>query len=254
MVEESHLFVCTRLMKNLSYFVSLVVGSSLCRSISGLRRKVQKIGKDHILFLDETALRLNEAPKRTIVLPGETAYVIVEDTTAYAKRYDMIACCTGNEVLPPIIYTPSERAEAGVKGINEKMLITYVQTILAQSCGALDRYPLILVLDKASIHNKEKLLEAFHDNGCQELVDVWKMPTQAAKRMSPLDNSLFHDWKERIRKRAPITSHNIQQLMADEWNNIPSRLLRSHYKHCGLTGKRDTYFDCPDPIGHRHGR
>jgi hypothetical protein len=230
------------------------VSSSVCRSISALRRKIQRIGKDHVLFLDETALRLNEAPTHTIVLPGETAYVSVEETTAYAKRYDMIACCTGKEVLPPIIYTPSERADAGVKGINSRMLIIYVQTIIAQDCGALDRYPLILVVDKSTIHNKEKLLEAFRDNGCQELLDVWRLPTQAGKLMSPLDNSLFHQWKERVRARGPITASSIEQLMSDEWNNIPERLLQSYYKHCGLTGKKDPYFDCPNPTAHMHGR
>jgi hypothetical protein len=65
----------------------------------------------------------------------------------------------------------------------------YIQDILAQACGALDRYPLYLVLDKSTIHNKEEMLEAFHDNGCQELVDILKMPTQAPKRMSPQDNA-----------------------------------------------------------------
>ena len=78
------------------------------------------------------------------------------------------------------------------------MLITSIQTLLAQAVGALDRYPMYLVLDTASCHNEQKILEAFHvhDNGCQELIEVWKMPTEAAKRMSPVDNALFHDWKE----------------------------------------------------------
>jgi hypothetical protein len=162
----------------------------------------------------------------------------------------MIACCTGKEILPPIIYTPDERKELNVKGI--KMLIKYVQDILAQACGALDRYPLYLVLDKATCHSKAKLLEAFHDNGCQSLIDIWYMPTQAAKRMSPLDHSLFHDWKERIRKRHPITKNNITQLMADEWNNQPTAAIFSHYRHCGLTGRGDLYFDCPQPTVHKH--
>jgi hypothetical protein len=197
-------------------------------------------------------MRLSEAPTRTLVYPAETEYVVVEDTTTYAKRFDMIACCTGKEVLPPIIYTPDERKEINVKGINTKMLIKYVQDILAQACGALDRYPLYLILDKATCHSKAQLLEAFHDNGCQSLVDIWYMPTQAAKRMSPLDHSLFHDWKERVRKRHPITKNNITQLMADEWNNQPTPTIFSHYRHCGLTGRGDLYFDCPEPYVHKH--
>src|SRR6202040_2223514 len=214
------------------------VSSSYCDSVADLRRKIQKIGKNRLLFLDETAIRLNEAPTRTLVYPGESEYVVVEDTTSYAQRYDMIACCTGKEVLPPIIYTPDERKDINVKGINTKMLIKYIQNILAQACGALDRYPLYLILDKATCHSKSKILEAFHDNGCQSLVDIWYMPTQAAKCMSPLDHSLFHDWKERVRKRHPITANNITQLMSDEWNNVTVEHLSHYYQHCGLTGRR----------------
>ena len=50
--------------------------------------------------------------------------------------------------------------------------------------------------------------------GCQDVQDIWFMPKQAAKRMSPLDNALFHDWKERCRKREPIRKNNIEQIMA----------------------------------------
>ena len=76
------------------------------------------------------------------------------------------------ELFPSTIFSPDERAALGVRGITQKMFIKYIQDILAQACGSLDRYPLYLVLDKASIHNEEKILETFHDNGCQELVEV----------------------------------------------------------------------------------
>jgi len=197
-------------------------------------------------------MRLNEAPTHTLVAPSEKEYIVVEDTSSYAKRYDMIACITNKEVLPPIIYTPGERKTINVKGINTKMLVTYIQHILAQACGVLDRYPLYLILDKATCHSKPQILEAFHDNGCQSLVEILVMPTQAAKRMSPLDNNLFHEWKERVRKRYPITEKNIEQLMSDEWNNIPPQHLLHHYQHCGLTGRGDVYFDCPQPAVHKH--
>jgi hypothetical protein len=228
------------------------VSSELCDSIAELRRKIQTVGADHVLFLDEVPFKVNEAPSHTIVSPGETAYIEVEENSSYAAKFDMIACYTSIEVLPPIIFSPEDRAALGQSGINHKMLIKYIQDILAQACGALNRYPLYLVLDRASIHNEEKILEAFHDNGCQELVEVWKMPTKAAKRMSPLDNALFHHWKERIRNGVQITKNNIVTRMADEWNNLPSSLIRSQYRHCGLLRWHDLYFDCPQPAVHQH--
>jgi hypothetical protein len=224
----------------------------MCEGIAKERRRLRRIPTSHVLFLDETAIRLSAAPNTTIVLPDESQYVIAQDTTAYALRYDMIACCTGKEVLPPIIYSPTERGDINVKGINTKMLIKYIQDILAQACDALDRYPLYLVLDRSTIHNEENILEAFHDHGCQDLKEIRKMPTQAAKRMSPQDSSLFHEWKDRVRKHAPLTKQNITQVMADEWNNLPIKHLATYDKHCGLTTLKDPYFDCPQPLTHQH--
>lgn len=234
------------------FVLTVTVSADLCEEIAQLRRKIQVVGREHVVFLDETAMRVSEAATHTLVLPDEEPYVHVEDTTSYAKRYDMIACCTYDRVLPPIIYPPSERAEAGVKGINTRMLLQHIESTLAQACGSLDRYPLYLIVDKSTIHNKEEILQAFQDNGCQDMVDVWKMPTQAAKRMSPLDNALFHDWKERVRKRAAVSSRNIIQLMADEWNNLPPHLLHSHFQHCGLLRWQQLYADCPAPAQHVH--
>ena len=132
------------------------------------------------------------------------------------------------------------------------MLIRYIQTLLAQAAGALDRYLLTLVLDRSNVHNIDQIMEAFHDNGCQDLVQVVKMPTQAAKRMSPLDNALFHEWKDNVRKRGPLKESNIEQGMADEWNNIPIEHIYNYYRHCGLTSRTHPYSDCPLPAVHKH--
>jgi len=230
----------------------LSVGPEHCEEIAQSRRKLQRLGLKHVLFLDETHLRVNEAPRTTLVAPGETAYVIVDDTTQYAKRYDMIACCTSEQVLPPIIYSPSERNLIGSKGINKKMLLDYIDDILARACSGLDQYPLYLVLDRARIHNISHILEAFHEAGCQEMREVILLPTQAAKRMSPLDNSLFHNWKDACRKHELITDRTIERIMADEWNAIDKRTITAYYKHCKITGRSDVYSDCPAPNEHNH--
>jgi len=231
------------------------VSSALCDEIASLRRKLQKNATARIVFLDETALRLSAAPTHTIVLPGEQAYVLASDTSSYAARYDMIAVCTGVETLLPKVFTPKERAGAQVRGVNSAMLHQFIDDTLAQAVEGLDRYPLTLVLDKATIHkNVDAIRQAFHDRGSQAIKDILLMPPNAAKRMSPLDNALFHDWKEACRKRCPVTKRTIEQVMADAWNKLPARLLHSHYKNCGLVRRTDPYFDCPDPAGHQHAR
>ena len=216
-----------------------------------MRRKVQRTSKKRVLFLDETAARLSEAPTSTIVLPGEKQYVLATDTTSCAKRFDMIACCNGKQVFAPCIYTPKDRSEAGVKGINTEMLIDSILNTLGQETWALDNPPLMLVVDRARIHNEEKVMEAFRERG-GHVTQLLKMLPMAAKRLSPLDNALFHDWKEAVRKHGPLTLRNMEQVMADEWNNIPSSKIAAHYRHCGLTQYTNVYADCPAPATHQH--
>ena len=227
------------------------MSASLCQDIAAMRRKLQRTNKKQLLFLDETAVRLSEAPTSTLVLPGEKQYVIATDTSSYAKRFDMIACINRDQTFAPVIYTPSERSSVGVKGINTEMLIDYIYSTLGQETAALDNPPLTLVVDRARIHQEEGILDAFRERG-GHVMEVMKMPPNAAKRLSPLDNALFHDWKEAIRRHGPLTLSNIEQVMADEWNRISTDKIQSHYKHCGLIGRVDSYFDCPDPTSHCH--
>ena len=133
----------------------------MCEQIAHVRRKLQRINKQHILFLDETHKREGDVDNYTIVLPGESPYIETSSTSSYARRFDMIACCSGTTTLPPIIYSPSERD----KGVTSEMLHEYIRTLLAQSAGALDVYPLLLYLDRSPIHSEEKIKQEFHDWG-----------------------------------------------------------------------------------------
>jgi hypothetical protein len=224
----------------------------LCDQIAEMRRKLQNINTSHVLFLDETALRLSETATHTLILPGQHPFIEATETTTYAARYDMIACCIGDRVLLPKIYSPAERVGADVRGINGSMLHQFIDDVLAQAVEGLDRYPLTLVLDRAPIHmNVAALLQTFHDRGSQSIKQILLMPPNAAKRLSPLDNSIFHEWKEEVHKHCPVTRGTIQRVMNDAWAKMKPR---PHYKHCGLMRNTNPYFDCPAPDVHQHGR
>jgi hypothetical protein len=225
----------------------------MCEEIASFRRKCRRIGPNKLLFLDETALRLSEAPTHTLVLPGEQSFVEATETSSYSRRYDMIATTVGDQVLLPKIYTPRERSDAGVRGINGEMLRQFVDDTLAQAVEGLDRYPLTLVLDRAPIHlDTNSLLQSFRDRSSESINEILLLPSNAAKRLSPLDNSLFHEWKEECRKHFPATAENIGQVMNDAWARMDPK---PHYRHCGITRDReyeDVYFDCPAPAIHKH--
>ena len=220
----------------------------LCEQIATVRRKLQRMGTGHILFLDETHKREGDVESYSIFLPGEPPLIETSATSSYAARYDMIACCSGLTVLPPIIYAPKERG----KGVNQDMLLRYIQDLLGQAAGALDQYPLLLLLDRSTIHSEARILQEFHDWGCQELTEVIRIPTASAKRLSPLDNALFNLWRQRVLDGPPLTKATIKQRMSDAWNSLTSAELRAQYRHCGLLRHQDVYFDCPDPVAHKH--
>lgn len=201
-----------------------------CEQIAHVRRKLQRIGIKHILFLDETHKREGDVDNYSLFLPGQPPYIETSSTSSYAARYDMIACCSGNTALPPIIYSPKERG----RGVNQDMLLQYIRNLLAQAAGALDQYPLLLVLDRATIHSEAKIMQEFHDWGCQELTEVIHIPTASAKRLSPLDNSLFNLWRQRVLTGGPLTKSNIKQRMSDAWNTITADEIKPQYRHCGL--------------------
>jgi hypothetical protein len=221
----------------------------MCEQIAAVRRKLQRIGTNHILFLDETYKREGDVDSYSIVLPGEPPFLESSCTSKYATRYDMIACCSGHTVLPHIIYSPKERGA----GVTTAMLLQYIRNLLAQAAGALDTFPLYLVLDRASIHDEQQMLEAFHDWGCQDLTHILKLPPASAKRLSPLDNSLFNLWRQRVLAGGPLTKTNIKHRMSAAWNSITKEDVQPQYEHCGLMQRRDVYFDCPNPAVHRHG-
>jgi hypothetical protein len=226
------------------------VSADACEQIAAVRRKLQRIGKQHILFLDETHKREGDVDSYTVVLPGEPPYIETSSTSSYARRFDMIACCNGTTTLPPIIYSPSERD----KGVTRAMLLSYIRDLLAQSAGALDTYPLVLLVDKAPIHTEAEMLQEFHDWGCQELTEVIRIPAASAKRLSPLDNSLFNVWRQRCLADGPLTLRNIKRRMSAAWESITKADIQAQYKHCGLMRGDDVYFDCPNAFAHKHRR
>ena len=230
-----------------SLFVHLV-SADHCEHIARVRRKVQRLGVGHLVFLDETYKREGDVDNYSIFLPGQPHIIETSVTARYAARYDMIAACTGKEVLLPAVYAPSERRA----GITTAVLLRFIDNLLAQQLRALDRYPLLLLLDRASIHSEQQIMEALQNRGCGEVTEIIKLPAASAKRLSPLDNALFNVWKQRVLDGPPLTRRNIKQRMSDAWNSFTPAELRAQFRHCGLLRGQDVYFDCPDPPAHKH--
>ena len=90
-------------------FGDSVVSVKMCNDIARVRRMWMRRSKSKVIFLDETKISVREHRQRTLVAPGEHPYIVVEDSSAYAAKYDMIACCSADRVFPPMVYSPEDR-------------------------------------------------------------------------------------------------------------------------------------------------
>ena len=61
-------------------------------------------------------------------------------------------------------------------------------------------------MDKGLAFKKEEAKAALELGGTRK--EVWILPTNSAKYVSPLDNNLWHSLKERVRARKPRTDRN----------------------------------------------
>jgi hypothetical protein len=191
-------------------------------------------------------------PTTTLVAPGEIPYVVVTDSSSYAAHFDMIAAIVGDQVLPPIVYSSKDRKTKQVKGINSQMLIDFIENILCPAINALDLSTKYLVLDKSNIHNISEIKQAFHNGLGKDSIQILIIPSQAAKQINPLDNALFHEWKERIRQHPLLTEETLVTTMKNEWFATTQRNIKHYYNHCGITRGRNVYNDCPFPSNHHH--
>ncbi len=223
-----------------------------CDAIAKLRRKLQRISNKKIIFLDETHIKLNEVPRTILVAPGEKPYVIVTDSSSYAFRYDLIAAVVSNQVFPPVIFTPQDQKTRNVKGINGEMLIDYIENVFCPAIDKLNYHPIYLIVDKSNIHNVSNIEQALRSGGCTTLTQVLIIPTQAGKRINPLDNTLFHEWKEKVRQHSVLTEDTIVTIMINEWNNIKEQNIKHHYDHCAISYGQNVYNGCPSPLKHHH--
>lgn len=71
--------------------------------------------------------------------------------------------------------------------------------------------------------------------GEAEVEDVWILPTNTAKLVSPLDNCLWHDFKAEVRKRQPGGADDTAETMKEVFWELTEKDIKPHFKHCALT-------------------
>ena len=144
-------------------------------------------------------MRAEPRPRKGLAAPGRTARVKASKPQSYEPRVDFVGAISVDGPLAAMTMTSSERKEAKIKGIRKPQMKRFLRENLAPwlEDGA------IVVLDKGLNLKPSEVKEELKEGGAGDVKDVWILPTGTAKHISPLDNCLWHDLKEEVRKRSP---------------------------------------------------
>jgi len=66
-------------------------------------------------------------------------------------------------------------------------------------------------MDKGLSFKEEEAKEQLTLGGAQNVHAVWILPKDTAKYVSPLDNTLWHSLKERVRARKPKVRQELRE-------------------------------------------
>jgi hypothetical protein len=207
--------------------------------IGAFRRKAQRAGAKRLVFVDQSAVYMGALPLRSIVPRGSSALVMSSSPTLFPPRFDIMGAVSYDSVLPVQVMSPEQRRSLGVKGWRKQMVLDWLRESLAPALCELREHDMVLVMDKALRIQPDEALAAVRAGGCHRVTRAWRIPTAAAKHISPLDNSLWHEYKERVRAREPDTAAAMVRALHDEWRKQSAANIHHYYRHCGLTRHSD---------------
>jgi hypothetical protein len=89
------------------------------------------------------------------------------------------------------------------------------------------------------------MIQALKAGKCKSVVDVCYMPIASAKYISPLDNPIWHSYKEVIRNQYPVTTRNLLLLLSQTFLSLSKREIKNAYRKCAIVRGADVFYDQP---------
>ena len=120
-------------------------------------------------------------------------------------------------------------------------VLRFIRTKLARSIVEVGLKEVKVVVDKALRITATEVREELKAGGVDDALPPLVMPRATAKHLSPLDNTLWHEVKDRVRARKPTTVEGLARTFQEEWNHVTPDHLRGYYRHCGLTRSIDPH-------------
>ena len=211
------------------------------------RRRCQRVKKNRLVFIDGTGMRAEPRKLKGLAPRGKTAVTTASKPEKYQPRVDMYGAIayTGPLVCETVTSTQrrtivnTRTGKKGVKGYTKSMLREFLKEKLAPKIKRMKEKQVIIGLDKGLALKKEEVLEDIKAGGAKNIHDVWIFPTSTAKYVNPLDNTLWHSLKERVRARKPQSEEETATALEEEFMAITEADIKGYYHHCALTRRSD---------------
>ena len=215
------------------------------------RRKCQKVKKNALVFIDGTGMRAEPRKLKGLALKGKPALTRASKPEKYEKRVDMYGAIAYTGPLICETVTSAQRksivntrtGKKGVRGYTKSMVKKFLKEKLAPQIKKMKEKKVIVGLDKGLALKAPEVLQEIQSGGARNIHDVWTFPTSTAKFVNPLDNTLWHSLKERVRARKPETEDETAVAMEEEFMSISETDIKGYYGHCALTRRSDPFKD-----------
>jgi len=123
------------------------------------------------------------------------------------------------------------------------MVKNFLKEKLAPKIKDIKINEVIICMDKGLSFKKEEAKEQLLLGGAQNVGDVWILPSNTAKYVSPLDNNLWHSLKQRVRARKPRTELGTAKIIKEEFMGISQKDIQNYFRNCRLTQRSDPSLD-----------
>jgi hypothetical protein len=174
---------------------------------------------------------------------GKTPITTASEPEKYQPRVDMYGAITYTGPLVCETVTSTQRktiintrtGKKGVRGYTKAMLKKFLKEKLAPKIRRMKEKEVVIGLDKGLAISREEVLQEIKAGGAKNIHDAWVFPTSTAKFVNPLDNTLWHSLKERVRSRKPKCENETASVMEQEFMAISEADVKAYYRHCALT-------------------
>jgi len=227
------------------FFSPFLVDVQHWNDIAKFRRFLQRIGNNRLIFIYEIAVYAVMPPLQTLVAPGHEPLIIVEKPSRYAERYDFIGAINGSQAIACMTLTPTDRKNRDIDGVRKEIVNEWIRKKLAPAINRLCIENFYLICDKSRAHNKRNIIEALKAGKCQSVIDVCYMPTASAKYVSPLDNPIWHSFREAIRSQHPLTTANLPSILSKFFFSLSEQEIKNAYRKCATIRGTNVFYDKP---------